>query len=481
MLKKFTQNLVFLIILNLLIKPFWIFGIDRTIQNIVGAESYGFYISLFNFSLIFNILTDFGLTNFNTKNIAQNQQLVNKHISRLVWLKIFLALIYAALSLLAALFIGYSALQIKFLIFLILNQIIASFLLYLRSNLLGLHLFKTDSLLSITDKSLLIIICGFLILKHPTDFKIEWLVYSQTIAYLISTVIAFVLLIKKTGLLKIRYDYYFILSILKKTAPFALLILLMTIYTRVDFVMLERILDNGNFYSGIYAQAYRIVDAFSMFAYLFAALLLPIFSKMIKDKENLEQMVKKSATILLIPVLVAVVQIILYSPEIMNLLYHQHAEKSYLILNLLLIGFIGIATIYIFGTLLTANGNLKQLIIISGFGVVFNIAFNYLLIPKYNYIGAAFSSMLTQIAMAFIQMFLAYRIFQFAVSSKIVIKWLFFTFIIVAQSSLIKSTGFTNWQILFIIDIALSFIWVFVLKIIKLKQIKSLFEFHSSS
>jgi len=476
LLKKFTQNLVFLVILNLLIKPFWIFGIDRTIQNIVGAGQYGFYVSLFNFSLIFNILTDFGLTNFNTKNIAQNQHLVNKHISRLIWLKIFLAFIYTVVGLLAALLIGYSVLQIKFLIFLILNQVIASFLLYLRSNLSGLHLFKTDSLLSITDKSLMIIICGVLILKHPVDFKIEWLVYAQTAAYLISTLIAFVLVIRETGFLKICYDYYFILSILKQTAPFALLILLMTVYTRVDFVMLERMLENGNFYSGIYAQAYRIVDAFSMFAYLFAALLLPIFSKMIKDKENIEQMVKKSATILLIPVLVIVVQIIFFSSEIMSLLYLEHTEQSYLILDILIAGFMGIATIYIFGTLLTANGNLKYLIIISAFGVGFNIVLNYLLIPKYNYIGAAFSSMLTQLAMAAIQIFLAYKIFLFKTNGIAVFKWVLFILIIWVQTYLIKSTDFISWQSLILINISLSFLWVFVLKIIQLKQIRLFIE-----
>lgn len=473
MLKKFTQNLFFLVILNLLIKPFWIFGIDRTIQNIVGVEQYGFYITLFNFTLIFNILTDFGLTNFNTKNIAQNQQLVSKHLSRLIWLKIFLAIVYAVFSLLAAFLIGYSFYQIKFLLILILNQVIASILLYLRSNLAGLHLFKTDSILSITDKGLLIIICGILILKYPVGFQIEWLVYSQTIAYLITTLIAFLLVLGQTGWIRIRYDSKFILVILKKTAPFALLILLMTIYTRIDFVMLERMLDNGNFYSGIYAQAYRITDAFSMFAYLFAALLLPIFSKMIKDKENLENIVKKSSTILLIPVLILVVAIIFYSYEIMNLLYYQHADQSYPILNILTIGFVGIASIYIFGTLLTANGNLKQLIIISGAGVILNITLNYLLIPKYNYTGAAISSMLTQVLMAITQIYLAYKIFMFRIFRKEVFKWIFFIAIILFQGYFINVIDILSWQLSFFVNIILSFLWVFVLRIIKYEQIQN--------
>ena len=455
-----------------MIKPFWIFGIDRTIQNMVGAEQYGFYVALFNFSLVFNMLSDFGLSNFNTKNIAQNQQLVSKHVSRLIWLKIFLAFGYLTISLLVAFLIGYSSYQIKFLLFLVLNQVIASFLLYLRSNLAGLHLFKIDSILSITDKALMIIICGILILQYPANFKIEWLVYSQTVAYLITTFIAFLLVIRQTGWIKIRYDYRFILAILKKTAPFALLILLMTIYTRIDFVMLERMLDNGNLYSGIYAQAYRITDAFSMFAYLFAALLLPIFSKMIKDKENMENMVKKSATILLIPVLILVVTIGFHSHDIMDVLYRQHAEESFSILNILIIGFIGIASIYIFGTLLTANGNLKQLTIISGVGVVLNVGLNLVLIPKYNYIGAALSSMLTQVLMAGVQMYLAYKIFNFKINIKDVFKWALFIIIIILQAYFIKHEVVLSWIPAFFITGILSFVWVFILKIIRFEQIQ---------
>ena len=56
MQRKFLTNLGLLLFLNLLIKPFWIFGIDRTVQNTVGVEEYGFYFVVFNFSFLFNII-----------------------------------------------------------------------------------------------------------------------------------------------------------------------------------------------------------------------------------------------------------------------------------------------------------------------------------------------------------------------------------------------------------------------------------------
>ena len=84
MKRKFVTNLILLIFLNVLIKPFWIFGIDIPVQNVVGAANYGFYGSLLNFSMILNILLDLGLTNYNNRNIAQHGHMLKKYLSNIV-------------------------------------------------------------------------------------------------------------------------------------------------------------------------------------------------------------------------------------------------------------------------------------------------------------------------------------------------------------------------------------------------------------
>ena len=88
--KDFIFNIILLIFLNLLIKPFWILGIDVGVQNRVGAESYGLYFAVFNFTFLFNMLLDMGITNFNNRNIARHQQLLQKHLSGIITLKLLL-------------------------------------------------------------------------------------------------------------------------------------------------------------------------------------------------------------------------------------------------------------------------------------------------------------------------------------------------------------------------------------------------------
>ena len=52
MQRKFINNLIFIVFLNILVKPFWILGIDVAVQNRVGADEYGLYYSVFSFSIL---------------------------------------------------------------------------------------------------------------------------------------------------------------------------------------------------------------------------------------------------------------------------------------------------------------------------------------------------------------------------------------------------------------------------------------------
>jgi len=420
MQRKFLTNLGLLLFLNLLIKPVWIFGIDLSVQRIVGVGDYGLYFVILNFSFLFNILLDLGITNFNNRNIAQNNHLLNKHFSGILVLKILLGFLYLMVAFLVALILGYSPEQLRLLGWLALNQFLLSFILYLRSNISGYLMFKTDSLLSVLDRLLMILICGALLWGHITHerFRIEWFVYSQTAAYLVTASLAFFIVVKKARFRKLNWNWLFFLMIMKQSVPFALLVLLMTLYNRLDPVMLESMLPEktGNEQAGIYASGFRLLDAANMIAYLFAVLLVPIFSKMIKKKQSIEHMLKLSFTLIITLAIIVALGSFFYSFELIDLLYDAHIAASTAVFQLLILGFIAVSTTYIFGTLLTANGNLKQLNIIALSGLLINFLLNYFLIPRMLASGSAISSLVTQFTMAILQVLLVQHIFKFKIN-----------------------------------------------------------------
>ncbi len=429
MQKRFLTNIGLLLLLNLLIKPFWIFGIDRTVQNIVGAEAYGFYFSLLNVSFLFNIFLDAGITNFNNRNIAQNKQLLNKHFSSIVIMKFLLSVVYLIITLIFAYAVSYTKQQIFMLLILCGNQFLASFVLYLRSNITGLQLFRTDSLLSVLDRLLMIGICSLLIWGNITrqTFRIEWFVYAQTASYLLTFIAAASIVIYKSGFRRVRWHVPFFLMIFKKSLPFALLILLMMFYYRVDGIMLERLL--GPHDAGIYAAAFRLLDAAVMMAYLFPVILLPTFSLMLKTKENVVGLFRLSFSAIMLFAVSFGFGAFFYKHDIMNLLYIDNVVFSAPVFGVLMICFVFIAAGNIFSTLLTANGNLKYLNILALSGMLINIALNFILIPAMGALGSAYASLVTQTLMCLMQLFFVVKIFKFKMNYTFLISFFSFVFI----------------------------------------------------
>ena len=418
MQKKFFTNLILVLVLNALVKPFYILGIDAEVLKQVEASNpgaYGEYFSLLGFTFILNIFLDLGITNYNTRNIARNNHLLKKHFSGIITLRAMLSMGYMLLIFVSGYFLGYTEHQFELLAILGLNQVLVSFILYFRSNLAGLLLFKQDSIISVLDRLMLIIICSLLlwggITKQP--FKIEWFIYAQTVSYAATMLISGILVIRKTGRLKIKFNRSFSRQILIESLPYALLILLMMTYYRTDSVMLERMLPNGKEEAAIYARGYRFFEALNMIGYLFAGLLLPIFSKLLKQKESIQDLLYFSFKLILAFSITAGFFSFFYQKEIIEWRFEStgteliQAAQSF---GMLMICFIFMTITYIFGTLLTANGNLKALNIAAGVGVVLNIALNFYLIPEQGAYGAAMASLITQGLTALIQVYLVFKL-----------------------------------------------------------------------
>ena len=480
MKKTFLSNLVLIIFLNIIVKPFYILGIDAEIINRVGEVEYGIYFSLINLSFIFNIFLDMGLNNFNVKNIAQHSFLLKKYFSKIIPLKILLGIFYFLIVSAVGYFLDYNY---NLLFFLLFNQFLAVFLLYLRSNLAGLHLFFKDSIVSVLDRFLLIIFCSFLLWGNITTetFKISWFIYAQTLSYFLAVIICLFFLLSSTGKFKLNLDLHFSYIILKKSFPYALLIFLMTIYYRVDVIMLEVIM--GPSEAGVYAGSFRFFEASNMISYLFAVLLLPIFSKLLKNKKSVSEIVFIAFKIILTFSIILCVISVFYSEELIKLRYgngqfnnvDSYLEKSFYIFPILMLCFLFISCTYIFGTLLTANGNLYSLNLIAFFGMLFNILLNYFLISKNGAIGASLASFCTQFLTAIAQIILCVKIFELKNLKYLVEPILFFTLGVILIAFFTVSYS-QLWYINICIFGFLSIIWSFFSGMFKLRYISYIFN-----
>lgn len=474
MQRKFLTNLFLLILLNLLIKPFWIFGIDRTVQNVVGSHDFGFYFTLLNFSFLFNILLDLGITNFNNRNIAQHSALLKKHFSGILTLKLLLSVVYFVVTFSIAFLIGYRGHQLNLLVLVGFNQFLISLIMYMRSNISGMLMFRTESLMSVFDRVLMIGIMSVLLWGNVSSqpFKIDWFVYAQTAAYGLTAFVGFFIVVFKSGFRRLTWNPVFFLMILKKSAPFALLVLLMTLYHRVDSVLLERLLPagNGETQVGIYAHAFRIMDAANQLAYLFAILLMPIFSKMIKEKQALFQMIKMPISLLFTATFILAIGSWMYSYELMELLYIDHIQESASVLSVLIFGTIAVASSYVFGTLLTANGDLRILIGIAAFSMLLSVVLNTLLIPQYEAFGSAIANVSALFSSMLLHLFFAFRQLHLRFKSQFYFRLIAFVFSVLGIAYVSYGLDL-SWWVNLSLFVGISLLLAFFLRLLNLREI----------
>lgn len=478
MRKFFVTNLFFLLTLNILIKSFWILGIDRGIQNAVSAQEYGVYFALLNFTFLFNILLDFGITNYNNRMIARHTNLLKKYFARIIPLKILLSVLYMLVVIVSGLFLGYDCWQTKMLFWMCLTQVLSSFISYFRSNITSLMLFKTDSIISVLDRFLLIVVCGFMLWNSRLrqNFSIERVVYAQFLTMLITFLVALSVCLAKTGFVRMKWNKAFGFLLLRDGLPFAVLGLLMACYNKMDSVMLLSLVDDNGKSSGIYASGFRLVDSANMVSYLFSVILLPLFSKMIKENRKITDVMGAAFHLLLIITTAFVAISLLYSRELMELLYNKHIEESAEVYRWLSFCFVPISMTYIFGTLLTANGSLKYLNIIAGLGMLMNIGLNFILIPLFQQNGAAITSLITQTVTAALQAWLALKIFKVKFDWKYCLKIVFYVFAVAVAAVAVRYALSASWIVKTAVSLVLFVVMAFAVRILSFKDVKSLVE-----
>ena len=482
MRKKFATNLIFLFAVNLIVKPFWIFGIDRVVQNKIGTVDYGLYFALFNYSFLFNIILDFGINNFNNRAVSRNSKRLGEYFLNLVVIKFFLALVYFSLTFLSAYWSGYNELQLKMLLALVVNQILLSAILYFRSNIAALQLFKTDSLISVLDRLLTIVFC-LALLYYPVfkdSFSIMHFIYAQTAALFITALVAAFIVGRRVVVRVNIWQLKLTRKILLKSAPFALLALLMGIYYRIDGVMIERMLPDGKNEAGIYAASFRLLDAANQFGFLFATLLLPLFASMIRKKENINELVKFSSELMLVLSIIAAGNCYFFRNEIMSLLYQHSTNYWAEIFGWLMITFVPMSSVYIFGTLLTAHGSLKILNSIAVGGMLLNVCLNLFLIPAYGALGATYATLITQLIAALIHFIAAHRQFNLSYDRTDALKISGFIIgsIVVIFTAIKIPVG---WMTEFMISIAGCLMIAIAFKLIPISKITALIRSKAAS
>ncbi|MFY0642830.1 MAG: polysaccharide biosynthesis C-terminal domain-containing protein [Bacteroidia bacterium] len=424
MLRKFIADIAFIQMLNLLVKPVWILIIDRAVQNQLSQQAYGEYFALFNFSLLFFIVLDLGITSFNATQISKRPKKLKQMFGNLFGLKLLLTLLYLFLVISFGSVMGYNSSAFGLLLLVSVVQILTSFNQYFRSSISAFQMFKSDGVFMVLDRLIIIGLCAVLLWGGIAGWSmtIERFIWAQIIGLFTVSLLLLLFIFIKVERVRLSFNLKKVFPLLKKTWPYGLLITLMGLYNYLDGVMIEQLSLGRAEDAAVYAMGYRLYFALFMFAQVFSTVLLAMYGKHEKSRASIRLLSSFSAKLLLIVSVSIALFTWVYQTEIIQILYpEKFSVEASSALSLLMIGFIGSSLILVYGTLLTSKEKLKQLNWAAAITLVLNVSLNYTLIPKHGPAGAAIATMCSQLVFGICCWLISYKLLGFITQTKNVI------------------------------------------------------------
>lgn len=394
---RFYSSLGLLVILNLVIKPVWIFAIDRQVQNTVGLQEYGQYFSIFNLSVVLSFLLDWGMTPYFNRQLASQQESFFDKTGYFLLIKLLLVLVYAGIVLTIAYFTGIERWDIVWAVILI--QVLTSLFLFFRNIVTAQQWFQTDAWLSVLDKLLMTLLCGsFLFLPYLFGkITIDKFLWTQVACTAVAIVVVVIILLKRSINFSIsRVSLPFTKQLFVSALPFAIIVLLMSVHYRIDGFLLERLLPAGSYEAGVYAGAYRLLDAANMIGFLFASFLLPFLARQWNNKAESNAVILSTRHLLMAFSIGFSCIAFFMAPWIQQLLYRHTDANAVEVLQYCIPALIGYSLVSIYGTVMTATGHIKSFCVITLFSVLLNIGLNLSLIPSIGALGCCIAALVSQ-------------------------------------------------------------------------------------
>ncbi len=412
MSKEFVLNLLLLFAVNLLIKPLYAFGVDMQVQNAAGNAAYGLYFALWSFSCLFQMLGDMGIQQYQNREVAANGGFFYAQTGALLRLKLLLTAFMWSAALLVAWWSGYGGAELYCLCLLLVNQTLISLTLFFRASVSGLGWYRLDSLLSALDKFLLLLF-GFLLLRIESQPSIVQFIYVQMLAFglaaLVSgSVVAFFWLRGRSknaeNIAPMRT-----VALLRAGLPYAVAVVLMMIYGRLDGVLMERYIggDLGRSMSGDYAFAFRFWDMGNMAGVLVSGLLLPMYARLLEELEGLRRLLLLASSLLLFLTFGLALGVGIFAEDILAWARPNQGQTEGIALafRLLMWSLVAGALVHVWGTWLTAKGELWRVNRLFVGAIVLNIGLNLFFLPTWGAAGAALSALCTQVLVGLVEVF----------------------------------------------------------------------------
>jgi len=391
--KIIAKNTGFLFSTGILDKLFS-FLLVIIITRYLGSIGYGKYSFAFAFISLFIIFSHLGLTTYTFREIAKDKSKTKKLIDNVFSLRL-ITLVVAYFTITIVSLNLPKTREIMLLLFLVmLHEVFAEF-----NKLIGV-VFKAyeknefNLYSTIIDKGLALLFGAYVLIN---GYGLTTFLYALILSKIISFSFYYTICYKK--IVKIFFEFNFKLwkTLIKNSIPFWFTTVFRFIYYNIDKVMLAQMKNYA--VTGWYSAASTLVIALTFIPMVIINATFPAMSRFhhTNSKELLKLLYKKSVYYLISIAVPISIGISLLAPRLILFIYKEQFIQSGIALRILSLSLIFIFVNYILGYLLNSINKQHLFTISTGVCAISNVTINFILIPKFSYIGAAIATVMTHL------------------------------------------------------------------------------------
>lgn len=432
---KNTSYLTLALILQKIIS----FTYFTLLARYVGPANLGKYYLAISITTIFAIFIDLGFANVLIREVAKDQARAPKWLANILALKLPLALLSLGAVFILVNALGYDSLTKNLVYISSLSMVLDSFTVTFFAVARGYHNLKYESVSSIVFQ-LIVLICGYsaLLLGGGLIPAMAALALASTFNFTYS----FLIVRQRLKVaVKFAWDKGLIREILIVSWPFAVYAIFQRLYTYLDSVLLSVMA--SDYEVGLYQVAFKIIFALQFLPMAFTASLYPAMSSYWQtNREQLAISFERALNYLIIISLPIIFGAITLADKIV-LLFKTGYEGAILPLQISISSLFFIFLNFPVGSLLNACDRQKKNTFNMGLVMISSLVLNFILIPRYQAVGASVTVLLTNalmfvLGMVFVKKIIPYRLVK---NLKIFFKVLAASIVMAAVVLVVKESG----------------------------------------
>lgn len=377
------------------------FVIVKIITNI-GTETYGAYVTAYEYLAFFGIIADAGLYTIAVRDMSKHPEKTSHIMSNLLSMRLILILVITIIAGVVAQFISAYPPEVKAGVWItglsMALTIIAGTVSAVLQARMKIYWFTISLVIG------KIILAGgiFWLSRHPEVLQdklapLLWVGVFSNIVFCILTLI----FAGREIPLRFGFDWKWWKHTFKTTLPYGMALVLQTLYLRVDILFISMLL--GMRATGLYGGATRILETFMVLGVFFGQAFLPSLAKQETNAKQLGRSVSWGITMLLIIALPVIIGITAFSPDIIlllatpDLLTSLTQTGSDLVLRIL-IPTIAFAYINQLLTMTLVSRNRQNYLLkVNALALGANAILNFMFLQTYGIQAAAWSTIVCEI------------------------------------------------------------------------------------